>query len=81
METSNKVLWGQQRMETAVMCDTIDTCSQRALSFETMLTDPLIRLMMDSDGVSVADMVNVLTGARDALAQREMDAYRAAAAF
>ena len=62
------------------MCDTIHTCSQSALSFETMLTDPLIRLMMDSDGVSVEDMVNVLTGARDALVQREMDAYRAASA-
>jgi hypothetical protein len=44
---------------------------QRALTFETILTDPLIRLMMASDGVSLAELVNVLEVAREAVAARE----------
>ncbi len=41
------------------------------LTFETFLTDPLIRLVMDSDGVSVAEMVAVLEAAGHAVARRE----------
>jgi hypothetical protein len=41
------------------------------LTFETMLTDPLIRLVMESDGVSVAEMRAVLQAAGDAVARRE----------
>jgi hypothetical protein len=36
-----------------------------------MLTDPLIRLVMESDGVSVAEMRAVLQAAGDAVARRE----------
>lgn len=43
----------------------------RALTFETMLSDPLIRLMMESDGVSLAELVEVLEVARAAVAARE----------
>jgi hypothetical protein len=42
-----------------------------ALTFETLLSDPLIRLMMESDGVSVAELVEVLEVAREAVAARE----------
>jgi len=44
---------------------------QRALTFETMLTDPMIRLVMASDGVSLAELVKVLEVAREAVATRE----------
>jgi len=64
-------------METQVMCSESQFCSHRALSFESMLTDPLIRLVMDSDGVTVSDMIGVLTTAREALIQREIRAYEA----
>jgi hypothetical protein len=42
-----------------------------ALTFETFLSDPLIRLVMESDGISVAEMVAVLEAAGDAVARRE----------
>ncbi len=42
-----------------------------ALTFETMLSDPLIRLMMASDGVSMAELVTVMEVARAAVAARE----------
>ena len=41
------------------------------LTFENFLTDPLIRLVMDSDGISVAEMAAVLEAAGHAVAQRE----------
>jgi hypothetical protein len=41
------------------------------LTFETMLTDPLIRLVMESDGISVAEMAAVLEAAGHAVARRE----------
>lgn len=41
------------------------------LTFETFLTDPLIRLVMESDGVSVAEMAAVLEAAGHAVARRE----------
>lgn len=44
------------------------------LTFETFLTDPLIRAVMESDGISVAEMAAVLEAAGHAVARRE---YRA----
>lgn len=41
------------------------------LTFETLLTDPLIRLVMESDGVSVAEMAAVLESAGHAVARRD----------
>jgi hypothetical protein len=41
------------------------------LTFETFLTDPLIRLVMESDGVSVAEMTAVLQAAGHARARLE----------
>ncbi len=43
----------------------------RSLSFETLLTDPMTRMVMESDGVSVAELIKVLEQARDAIAVRE----------
>ena len=40
------------------------------LTFETFLTDPLIRLVMASDGVSVAEMAALLESAGQAVARR-----------
>lgn len=45
--------------------------SHSALTFETLLTDPLIRAVMESDGVSVAEMRAVLEAAGRAMARRE----------
>ncbi len=39
-------------------------------SFETFLSDPMIRLVMASDGVSVAEMSEILDFARAALCAR-----------
>jgi hypothetical protein len=47
-----------------------------ALTFESMLTDPLIRAVMDSDGVTVDDLVAVLEAAQRAIAAREQDGPR-----
>ena len=60
------------------MCgdDRFRSADQSALTFETMLTDPMIRLVMDSDGVTMAEMVTVLAGAREALAARERQVLR-----
>jgi hypothetical protein len=41
------------------------------LTFETFLTDPLIRLVMDSDGVTPAEMAALLEAAGHAVARRE----------
>ena len=49
------------------MCSNCDG----ALTFESLLTDPLIRLVMDSDGVSVAEMIAVLEAAGHAIELRE----------
>lgn len=53
------------------MCIPPTICSDRSLTFETMLSDPMIRLMMDSDGVTVRELVEVLSTARDAIVLRE----------
>lgn len=58
-------------MCTGSACDT-----SRPLTFETLLTDPLIRLVMLSDGVTLAEMVDVMVTARQALVARERAAYR-----
>lgn len=46
-------------------------CGANSLNFEAMLTDPLIRLVMDSDGVSLRELVAVLEVAREAIRARE----------
>lgn len=50
----------------------------QALTFETLLTDPLVRLMMAADGVTAQDLVTPLLAARDALAARELAALTVA---
>ena len=52
----------------------------RLLTFETMLTDPLIRLVMAADGVSVPDLLAVMQVARRAVMVRERLALRHAMA-
>lgn len=41
------------------------------LTYENFLTDPLIRLVMASDGITVAEMAAVLKAAREAVERRE----------
>ncbi len=41
------------------------------LTFETFLTDPLIRLVMESDGISLAEMTAVLEAAGHARARHQ----------
>lgn len=53
-------------------------CDRSPLTFRTMLSDPLIRLVMDSDGVSVDELVEVLEVARAAVVARETHAVMAA---
>jgi hypothetical protein len=50
------------------MCDCND---QRPLDFETLLSDPMTRLVMQSDGVSMGELVRVLEKAGDAVASRQ----------
>lgn len=47
-----------------------------ALTFESLLTDPLVRLVMASDGVSLSELISVLEVAREAVAAREAAALR-----
>jgi hypothetical protein len=61
----------QQDGEAIVSAETVG-----ALTFESMLTDPLIRAVMDSDGVTVDDLVAVLEAAQRAIAAREQDTPR-----
>ena len=55
--------------------DTMCTVRVEALSFPGMLEDPLIRLMMDSDGVSGDDLRELMTHLRDVVAARAERAY------
>jgi hypothetical protein len=55
-------------------------CDTRPLTFRTLLSDPLIRLVMDSDGVSVEELVEVLEMARAAVVARETHAVAMARA-
>ena len=48
----------------------------RPLTFETMLSDPLIRLVMESDGVTLPDLLEVLEVAREAMVLREVSAIQ-----
>jgi hypothetical protein len=43
----------------------------RPLTFETMLNDPIVRLMMLADGVSVADLIAAMRIAQAQVAERE----------
>ncbi len=56
------------------------TCQDdgRPLNFETMLSDPLIHMVMASDGVSMPELIAVLEVAREAVVAREALAARAA---
>ena len=49
----------------------------RKLTFETLLTDPMIRLMMAADGVTPEALVGPLLIARDAVVARERQAFSA----
>lgn len=49
------------------------------LSFETLLSDPLTRMLMAADGVTLAELVGVMETARDAVVARERLAFRLAA--
>lgn len=41
------------------------------LTYENFLTDPLIRLVMESDGISLAEMAAVLEAAGHAVERRD----------
>ncbi|MBN9508769.1 MAG: hypothetical protein J0I21_06560 [Alphaproteobacteria bacterium] len=43
----------------------------RPLTFETMLTDPIVRLMMQADGVGVAELIAAMRIAQAQVAARE----------
>jgi len=45
--------------------------SARPLSYDSLLTDPLIRLVMRADGVTPAELIAVMAFARDAVVARE----------
>jgi hypothetical protein len=45
--------------------------AMRPLTFETMLNDPMVRLMMQADRVSVAEFVAVMQIARAQVVERE----------
>jgi hypothetical protein len=47
------------------------TSDHRSLDFEALLSDPMTRLLMESDGVSVQDLVQIFEDVRDAIARRE----------
>lgn len=52
----------------------------RPLTFETLLTDPLVRMMMAADGVTPQELVASLAAAHNAIAAREIRALRSALA-
>jgi hypothetical protein len=51
------------------------TCHDDALplTFENMLSDPLVHMVMASDGVSMDELIAVLEIARTSVVAREMD--------
>ncbi len=65
-------------METRPMCTADRGCCNETLTFETLMTDPLTRLVMKSDGVSFDQLATVLTDARSAIRAREFAAEVAA---
>lgn len=52
--------------------------SARPLTFETLLTDPMTRMLMHADGVTLEELVSVMAIARDAVVARERSAIRRA---
>jgi hypothetical protein len=64
-------------METGPMCTADQNCCSKGLTFESLLTDPLTRMMMDSDGVSFDQLATVLTDVRSAINAREIAAVGA----
>ena len=52
----------------------------RPLTFENMLTDPMVRMMMDADRVTLEELVAVMAVARESVAARERLALSRAAA-
>ena len=56
-------------------------CNDAALlTFESLLSDPLTRLVMEADGVTVDEFVAAMQVARDAMAARERLAFMRASA-
>jgi hypothetical protein len=51
--------------------------AMRKLTFETLLTDPMIRLMMAADGVTPEALVQPLLIAREAVVARECKVFSA----
>ena len=51
----------------------------RPLTFETLLSDPLTRLVMEADGITPDEVAAVLRAARDAIAARSVVVMRAVA--
>jgi hypothetical protein len=49
---------------------------ERSLTFESMLTDPIIRLVMASDGVGPSEFVAAMEVARAAVVARELQAVQ-----
>ena len=60
------------------MCTADQRCCSKGLTFESLLTDPLTRMMMDSDGVTFDQLATVLTDVRSAITAREFAASGAA---
>ena len=67
-------------METGPMCTADQRCCNQGLTFESLHTDPLTRMMMDSDGVSFDQLATVLTDVRSAINAREFTAAGGAGA-
>ena len=52
-------------------------CKRGGLTFETLLSDPLIRAVMASDGVTARDLIEALEVARGSVEARERQVLRA----
>jgi hypothetical protein len=55
------------------MCE----CTTRPLTFESMLSDPLIRMVMASDGIALETFVEIMETAREAVLARQLVAMNA----
>jgi len=60
------------------MCTPNQRCDSSPLTFETMLTDPMIRLMMESDGVSLAEFTGLLHQTQVAVSRHASHHFSAA---
>jgi len=63
-------VWMWQRTVSADGMNAMCTLRVEALSFPGMLEDPLIRMMMDSDGVSDGELRELMTHLRDVVVAR-----------